>query len=294
MRSNQVPKVVGSLLATSLMVQSCAIPPEAPSPPSESVRASLGKVGVVSVGSALGGTVSGPIGVGNEAAKGIFEGGAIGGASGAGVGAVVGLVCGPFLLVCVPVFASVGAVGGVVVGGGAGGIIKGTNAIPEGAATNIQAALYNAIAKRDLQNELRRHVLERANAGRANNAIDLGIGKTVDPSTPPDYALFTSSGVNTVLEITIAQIAFTSEGGTTPTFLLSIDARARVIQIPGNLVLWSDEHMAFKSPAAEFSLWIAKDSDLLKSEIESGLETLARQITETVLLKAPKGQRGPS
>ena len=238
--------------------------------------------------------MSGPIGVGNEATKGVVEGGAIGGASGAGVGALVGLICGPFLLVCVPAFAGAGAVGGVVLGGGAGGIIKGTNAIPEGAAINIQAALYDAIAKRDLQNELRRRVLVRANAGRANNAIDLGINKTVDPSTPPDYALFPGSGADAVLEISIAQIAFTSEGGTTPTFVLSIDARARLIKIPGSRVLWSDEHMAFKSPAAEFSLWTAKNSDLLKSEIESGLETLAQQIIENVPLKAREGKRGPS
>jgi hypothetical protein len=240
------------------------------------------------------GKVSGPIGVGNEAATGVVEGGALGGASGAGIGAVVGLVCGPFALACVPAFAGVGALGGVVVGGGAGGIIKGANAIPEGAATNIQAALSNTIANHDLQAELRRHVLDRANAGRAKNAIDLGAGKTVASSIAPDYALFTSSGVDTVLEISIAQIAFTSEGGATPTFVLSIDARARLIRIPDNRVLWSNEHMAFKSPAAEFSLWTAKDSGLLKSEIESGLETLAPQIIENVPLKAREGKRGPS
>lgn len=290
MRRIQFPRALAFLLATSLMVQSCAMTPEAPSPPSESVRASLGKIGVVSARSALDGKVSGPIGVGNEAAVGAIEGGAIGGVSGAGAGAAAGLACLMYAPVCIPVFAIVGAAGGAVIGGVAGGIIKGTNAVPEGAATNIQAALYNAIANRDLQNELRRRVLDRANAGRTNNTIDLGIGKTVDPSTPPDYALFTSSGVNTVLEISITQIAFTSEGGTTPTFVLSIDARARLIRIPDNLVPWSDEHMAFKSPAAKFSLWIAEDSDLLKSEIESGLGMLARQINENVFLKARAGQ----
>ena len=73
-----------------------------------------------------------------------------------------------------------------------------------------------------------------------------------------------------------------------------MNARARLIRIPGNQVLWSDEHLSSKSPAAEFSLWTAKDSDLMKSQIETGLETLARQITEIVPIKAPDGQRKPS
>jgi hypothetical protein len=109
MRSNQFLKVLVFLFATSLMVQSCAMTPEGPSPPNESARESLGKFGVVSTGSPLDGKVSGPIGVGNEATKGVVEDGAIGGASGAGVGALVGLLCGPFL--CVPAFAGVGARG---------------------------------------------------------------------------------------------------------------------------------------------------------------------------------------
>jgi hypothetical protein len=294
MRSSQFLKTLVFLFGISLAVQSCATMPDIPASPSESVLSSLGKVGVVSAGPALDGKVLGPIGAGNEAAKGALEGGAIGGASGAGLGAVIGLGCGPFALACVPAFAAAGAVGGVVFGGGAGGIIKGTNALPEGTATNIQAALYNAVANRDLQSELRRRVLERENAGNAHNAIDLGISKIVDPSATPDYSLFSASGVNTVLEISIEQIAFTSEGGATPTFVLSITARARLIRIPGNQLMWSNDQISFKSPAAELSLWTPKDSDLMKSQIQGGLEALAQQITEIVPVKAPETQRKPS
>ena len=83
---------------------------------------------------------------------------------------------------------------------------KGTNALPEGTAANIQTALSNAIGNRDLQNELRWRVLQRVNVAKANNAIDLGASKTVDPSTLADYSQFTASGVDTVLEISTAQI----------------------------------------------------------------------------------------
>jgi hypothetical protein len=277
--------VTGCVATLLILAQGCATTPMPPAPPSAEVRAALGTVGMVSVGPPLGANVQGPIGVGKEIGRGAAKGGAIGGLSGAGAGALLGLATGPCAPIAVPLFAGIGAVGGVVVGGSTGAIINGVNAIPTEAATDIETALFKAIADVDVQAELRQRVLTHATVGGVGNRLDLGMGSAGDPVPVPDYASVTSSGVNTVLEIGIAQIALVGSGGRDPTLVLSLNARARLIRVPDNIVLWSDDQLNSASREADFSEWSANDSELLKSEIENGLQALALQISNKIFLQ---------
>ncbi len=162
------------------------------------------------------------------------------------------------------------------------GAVKGANATLPDTAPTIEAALRQSIADRDLQADLRQRVVNRAPAGSASRRLDLGVGDTVDPAPTPDYARFAAGGVDTVLEIGIAEVRFTGEGSSDPDFVLSITARARVIRLPDNRVLSSDPQMTFDSARAKQAAWTAMDARLLKSEIDRGLEALATQIREKV------------
>src|SRR4051812_46835542 len=113
--------IVAPFLSAAFLIlaQGCATP-SSPSPPSADVRASLGIVGVVSVGPSFGAMMLGQVGVTNDVGKGALKGLEVGGLSGAGVGALAGLPCGPFIPICVPLFALAGAGAGALLGAGTG------------------------------------------------------------------------------------------------------------------------------------------------------------------------------
>src|SRR4051812_37870647 len=147
------------LFAAICVVSSCSGTPKPLPVLPRDVRSSLGTVGVLTSGPPVGGKVDGPVGVGKEAAVGVLEGAAIGTPSGFVTGGLLGLICGPGAWLCVPVGAIGGGIIGLVGGGVYGGVTKANNAIPENAAREIQTALVQALAGRDLQFDLRNEVL---------------------------------------------------------------------------------------------------------------------------------------
>jgi hypothetical protein len=173
-----------SAVVAVLMLTACASSPKTLPHLPENLRGSLGTVGVITTGPAIGGNLDASVGVGRQAALGAIEGGGVGFASGAGTGALVGLACGPGAFLCVPIGAAIGGALGLAIGVPFGGVVKGVNAIPDSAATEIRASLTRAIADRDLQNDLRQRLLQRARG--ATTGVDLGIGEIV-PVAAPDY-----------------------------------------------------------------------------------------------------------
>ncbi len=263
-----------------IFTQGCATKPPPLPPPSEALRASLGTVGVVSV-------VPAPEGKLNPTSPGIGGGAALGGvgvlAAGAAGGGQVG---GPAGLV-------VGAALGVVllpVGAVAGAIIGAAENIPESTAKEIETMLRQVVAEHEPQADLRRLIMARAAAETTEKTIDLGTGGVIDPTVMPDYAPLAAKGVQTVLEVGVLAIGLTGKGGSDPDLVLSIDARARLIQVAGNRVLWSDEQMRFVTASHKYSEWRATEAAQLKSDFEGGLEVLARQINDKVFLEFWSGQ----
>jgi hypothetical protein len=269
--ARHVSLVTGFLVTMLTAIVGCSSTPKPPPPLDAGIRATLGKIGVVST-SPLSATVSGAIGVGNGAAKGA----GIGTLEGAGAGAVAGLGCGPFLPVCVPLFAAAGAGGGFLIGAA----FNGFDAIPTSAAENIRAHLAEAIGDEDLQAELRRRVVYGS-----SSASDLG--------TSMGDVSMAMRGVDTVLEINITQIALIGSGGRNPDLALAMNANARLVRVADNQVIWSNNQIAFNSGLAEFTSWEMDDAKLLKAAIPVGLNSLARQIEEQIFLKANLGRRIP-
>ena len=277
-------KIVASVTAACslvlLLAQGCATATPPAPPLTEEVRASLGTIGLISVGPQLMADVSGPVGTGREAGRGALKGGAIGGLGGAGVGAVAGLFTGPCAPVFVPVFAGIGAVGGGVVGAGTGAIVRGVNAIPTETADSLEAALRAALAARDLPADLRQRVLGLV-PGAPNRVVDLGAGSS-DPSGPNDYSMLAANGIDSALEIRISEVVFDGEGGRNPTFSLSIRAQIRLIRVADNEVLWMRDDIMFRGSEADVSVWTAAESYYLAMELGTNLERLAQQIRDAV------------
>jgi hypothetical protein len=246
-------------------------------------RNSLGTVGVITVGPALGGQVDGPIGVGGQTVVGVVGGGAIGTAGGFGAGFALGLLCGPGAFICSPVAALGGAVIGLVGGGTYGGIKRGRNAIPDSTAMEIQTTLNQAIADRDLQADLRQRVLQHTGTAIGR---DLGAGAT-EPAASPDYSSISGDGIGAVLELSVTQLSLTGEGGSDPTLALVMSARGRLIRIADKKELWTVAAVQYESAAAAFSLWAVPDSGLLRAEIDKGSEALARQMGESLFGMPP-------
>ena len=299
MRCRVLAVLAAACLSTLLLsvVQGCRR--LAPPPLGHETRASLGSVGVYSVGPPPDVSISGSVGVGRQRLKGAAKGGGVGFVSGLGVGALtgagIGLACGPLAVLCSPVLALwggvIGGAGGLVTGSAIGAVHRGANATPTDVAESARAAIFAAITGRDLRADMRRRVLDVGN--KAGNWIDLGGDDAVDSASTVDYGRFTERGAHAVLEIGIVQLALTGEGGSNPDLVLTIQARARLIAIPDNRVLWSDEQLSFGSSEAQLSVWTAEDSRLLKSELDRGLEILARRIGSEVFPKAGSSPSSP-
>jgi hypothetical protein len=236
-------------------------------------RASLGRIGVVTVGPSVGGRVTG--GVGESAAQGALQG-AVGGSLNGALSAVIH--CGPAAVLCGVLIVPAG----LVLGGASGAVRGAINGIPGSTAAEIQAALIRSIADRDLQADLRRGVLQYADS--ADAGADLGAG-TVTPAPSPDYASMAGNGIGAVLEISLTQVALeqklisdATRAGNTPRLNLVMAARARIVRVPDGRVLWNAPEVAYESLAAQAATWTARDSDLMKTEIINGTEALTRQI----------------
>ena len=268
-----------ALAAASLIVANCASTP-APLPQlTEDVGSALDSVGVITIGPSVGGQLDGPVGGGDQVVAGIIGGGAIGGLSGAGAGALIGLTCGPIAVFCVPAGAVIGGTGGLLFGGTVGGIARGRAAIPENTAEEIQMVVTRAIADHELQSDLRYRVLLKF--GSSTTGVDLGAGGTV-PTESPDYSTFSGQGVDAILEMSLTQLGFAGKGGDDPSLVLVLMAKARLIGVPNNDILWSVEQVEYQSPMAAFSLWSEGDSALLRAEIDNGLDAVASQIGEAL------------
>jgi hypothetical protein len=274
-----------SLMAITLFLVNCASTPEPEPLPqvTEEVRSSLETVGVITVGPNVGGELDAPVGVGNQIAIGVIGGGAIGGVSGDGAGALIGLTCGPLALFCVPAGAVIGGSAGLVVGGTAGGLMKGSEAISESTAVRIETALTHALEDRELQNDLRQRTINRIEI--ASTGIDFGARET-RPENFFDYAFSENRNVDSVLELSLTQVGFAGGGGDDPTLYLVIMAHASLNGMNADDVLWDAEQVTYVSEPAAFSLWTAGNSGLIQAEIDNGLESVARQLSEA-LFAAP-------
>jgi len=248
-----------------LAAAGCMIVPRPPAPPSESIRASLGTVGVVSVVEVAEVAINqtGPVGAGQGAL--------------AGVGSVLKAGAGPGAVFAVP-FLPFGALVGAIVGA--------NNLITRDEAEDIKAIISQALAQQEPQADLRSRVIALAATDAKRDLVDLGVGGAIDPMAPPSYGTFAEKGAQAVLEVRILTASFfIREGEDNSDFVFEMSARARLVRVSDNRVLWSDEFILFSSPSHSFSEWKENDAALLKTMIDTGVESFAHRISDRTFLE---------
>jgi hypothetical protein len=252
-----------------LAVHGCAVQPPATStatedPPAEDWRASLGSIGIVSVLPSPEGRLEGPVGVGNESAKGagttaLYAAGGL-----VRMGGVGGLLLAPI---------------GLIVGGVIGGVTGAVRAVPENAAREIQASVQRVVDERDWQAELRQRVVSRAQGETEFEIVDLHTRATPQGTGSPEHAAGAADGVQSLLEVGIHSVRLSVSRGSDLRLTIAIDARARVIRIADHTVLWTDDGLlASTSPNRSFSEWNADGGALIGNEFAGAMEYLARVI----------------
>jgi hypothetical protein len=181
----------------------------------------------------------------------------------------------------------VGPIVGVIVGVPllVGAAVGAANAIPASTYTEIDSVLRQAIERQDPQTGLRARIMSRAAADTKQPPADLGVREVMDFMDAPDYAPLAERDVQTVLEVAVLTARFTGQGGQDPELSLSMRARARLVGVADKRVLWSDDYLGFTTPSHRFSEWKANDAALLKSVIESGVDSLGQRISDRAFLE---------
>jgi hypothetical protein len=253
-------------------------------PPSEMLRASLGAVGIASLPAPPNQEVSRPVrneDVGRAAARGAGQ-------------AVRGVLSAPlnepatnglFLwVILLPVLVPGGAIVGAGVGAARESAENAANTIPEAVVQDMESLLRQVLGQHELQVELRRLVQARAIA-RSAGPLEIELRESFDRTLTADYTSLTEKGLRTVLEVGVSTVGLVGRGGTDPELTLLLDAGVRLINVSDNRVLWAQDHTVYTSAPHRLSTWSANGGKLVRSALNAGLTTLARQIDDRVFLE---------
>jgi len=181
--------------------------------------------------------------------------------TGAGTGVVVGglwgLACGPFAPLCIPL----GAAAGAVTGTAAGAAIGATGALPEEKARLLRERLSRLRQSRDLLDELRSNVTERARKHW-----------TVSPD---------SSGTTLKLELQDMRLASTRDEQ------VSLSLRVLVTMHRDGVMQKTPPQKLYEytGPFSSLAVWMDERSDFIDTSLSSASQQIAAQIVSELALK---------
>lgn len=116
-------------------------------------------------------------------------------------------------------------------------------------------ALISALANYDLRVELKEHILDVPVAHSDSKVLDLGTVDATTSSVATDYQRFSASGVNTALEIGIAQIALFKDESDEGSFALLINMCAQLSDVAEQKSLWSNDQIIYVSRPGDISFF---------------------------------------
>ncbi len=251
------------LLSVAVLLEAWGCASVPPPHPSEEVRASLGRIGIIS-GSSL------PPGEWNTPAK--------GGAAGAGRGAALGATfflrgCSGDSCAAALLLAPLGAVVGSIYGAAA--------AEPAAGVEEAETAIRSAFADCQIPDTLSDRVLQVAREETRHTFVprDKVAGLAVEGVSPERAA----GAMDTALEISIQGYGTKAAWSINPPVHLFLTAQVRLLRGTDGRVLHS-RTFTWMSPGRPISAWGSVEGKPLRQELERGVQYLAERIVEVVFL----------
>jgi hypothetical protein len=179
----------------------------------------------------------------------------------------------------------------------AGGVLGAMEAESTGKAQEFRSVIADAVARLYAQNALAaRLASEVQKEARENLSAAEAAGPTA-PDECPGYAQLRGAGIDTVLEVAIAEIGF---GGCGKGFLakkcaggsdkslvyLFMIGRLRLVRVVDGAELYANE-FRYDSPPRELAHWAANNAQALAKAFERGYQDLAERMHDELLMVTP-------
>lgn len=225
-------------------------------------RESLGTIGVTTGRFAPNTQIKGPGQRGGKA------GIAIGGVSAAAAAAASCL--NPLALItCPSMILMMGALGAT-----AGGVI-GHQIDARITGSGIAAAAPDNLDDPQIQIELRDRVIQHVRANTAYKYVAVDDPAPTSPADEPDYRALSGTGIDSVLEITLIELAM--QGLPKQGLALAMTTRIRILRAANGAVM-GEEIFRYRSDRHAYEKWTAKDAGLFRTALERGYQSLAERI----------------
>lgn len=211
------------------------------------------------------------VGAAKGAAAGALSGIAALGKGGAGAGPYGGAV----IVLLLPIFATIGAIGG--------GIEGATKAIPAEEVTKIETSINRVLQELDMQNTMAGQIVSMGIELTPYRFVPLkGPGPSA-PDAKPDFTLIKGQGNDLALEVSVLEIGFHGGSGQDPLLSFYMNARIRAFQVNDGAELHADIFM-YTSPERKFSEWAKNGALKLKEALETGYAEIAEAAIEKMFL----------
>ncbi len=246
----------------------CATVPTGPPPMlTDSARANLGTIGVVTTRVAAETHLEGPTsGKGSGAGKGAaggFLGCILGGAHGGAYGAALGILLSP---VC-------------ALGGGIYGAIA---AETSERVEEAEATFNKAVVDLNIQEAMRDRVFQIAQQEtRYPLALLTGQGPNAREAAAADRSSARQE-TDTILEVSVPRFGLVG-GGINPPLPLVVTAHARLVRVADGTELYTAP-WTYRSGTRKFVEWAANNAQPLRTELDRAVQTLAETIVEELFL----------
>lgn len=262
----------------ALVIQSGCVqfPRNLPPPPSESVRAGFGTIGVVSAQYLPKSDFQVP-------AKGWLAGAGRGSANWAAAGASAPLQggsggSGGGGIVLLALSVAAGTIGGL-----AGSVVGGANAEPAEKVSGSETVLSNAIASLKTQESLRDRFVQVGQSQTREHLVVLpGLGPA-SPEEKIDYCFHSEKSIDTVVEIAIDSFGLAGPWDVNPSLAFFMDSQIRVMRTTDCGELYATS-LKYRGGERTFCEWAANDARPFYEELDRAYQALAEKITEELFL----------
>jgi len=259
-----------------------------PQQPSEELRATFGKIGVVS-------TTVDPEAKFELPAKDLRTGMLKGAGEGVVVGGVIGGSLGSWAASFPPpigiVLLSTGIVGGAIIGTIPGSIYGAFSALPPTTVDTANATLNNALIEFRIQKTMQHHIVQIARKLTDNSLVLVKEQELAGSTKEVAYQALAEKGISSILEFDVPTVWLGPVlVGPNPPLYMVMTIQAWMVSTRSNNLFVSDPRvtLVYVGPTPHlFTEWAADNAQLFRRECDHAVHQLAEKIVEELFVVYP-------